>query len=89
MAASGSIEAAVHRWAARLEQAGRQIIQIAVKIEARGRHRHDVELAVALDGGKVETVTSTAGDVYVAVGDAFREARKSLIASLYRPSHAF
>ena len=79
MAASTSIEAAVHRWAARLEQAGREIIQIAVKIEPRGRRRHAVELEVALDGGDVETVTSTHGDVYVAVGDAFREARKSLI----------
>ena len=81
MEASGSVESAVHRWAARLEQVGREIIQIAVRIEARGRKRHDVELEVALGGGKIETITSTHDDVYVAVGDAFREARRSLLGS--------
>jgi ribosome-associated translation inhibitor RaiA len=88
MTTSPSVEAAIERWVARLELVSDQIAYCTVVVDAPSRrHRHgahfhvgitlaipDHVIAVSHDPGRDEGHT----DVYVAIADAFRAARRQL-----------
>jgi hypothetical protein len=78
MARSASVEAAIHRWIARLEEVSGPIRRAAVAIERSGRHTA-VCLKLELDGGAAMTWAASHHEIYVAVADAFREARRRLL----------
>jgi hypothetical protein len=79
MAKSQSIEAAVQRWLARLEQIGDSIEGLEITLEANGRRCYDILLVIQLTGVACVTIATSHEDVYVAVSDAFRQARKALL----------
>lgn len=75
-----SLEAAVHRWVARLEALRFAICGADLVIEASRRHTTTVTLELAIDGGSAVTTAITHADPYVAIADAFRAARQRLLA---------
>lgn len=81
---SDSVEAAVSRWAARLEHTYDRIISCNVTIsQPHKRHRHGSEFSVSVvlevPGGEIAVTHVRHEDIYVAVADAFRAARRQLI----------
>jgi len=75
-----SVEASVHRWVARLESASRPIHKASIAIERAGRRCTAVCLKLELVDGTAPTATASREDAYVAVADAFRAARRQLLA---------
>ena len=73
-----SVEAAAHRWCARLETVSVPIYRVAVVIE-KSRQRTIVCLILDLVDGAVTTAAASHDEVYVAVADAFRMARRRLL----------
>ena len=71
-----SLESTVHRWIARFEAMRYEVARAAVAIEAAKR-RTKVSLTLTLSDGQSSIVTTSHTDPYVAVSDAFREARRS------------
>ncbi|HTR50374.1 MAG TPA: HPF/RaiA family ribosome-associated protein [Kofleriaceae bacterium] len=88
MSPSPSVEQAVHGWVARLEHSYGRIQSCAVVIELPHRHqRHGNAFHVHVDvrvPGREIAVSREPGrgahwDVYIAVADAFRAARRQLV----------
>jgi ribosomal subunit interface protein len=80
---SDAVEAAVERWITRLEQLHDRITKCTVTIgQPHKRHRHGSEfnVGVVLDvpGFEIATTHASHEDIYVAVADAFRTARRQL-----------
>ena len=75
-----SIEAAVHRWVARLEATTLDIWKAEVAIERVGKQRVVVSVMLDLADGR-QVATAAHDDVYVAVAEACRTVRKQWLAS--------
>jgi ribosome-associated translation inhibitor RaiA len=83
-----SLEAAIHRWVARLESMSVRVQRAEVAIEPVGRRRTSVQVYIgALDGVAPQATTAHA-DAYVAVSDAFREVRRQLLSRATAPRKA-
>jgi ribosome-associated translation inhibitor RaiA len=74
-----SLEAAVHRWVARLESDIEDALQVDVMIERVGRRGTTVGLTLSggVDGPRKAATSHK--DAYVAVSDAFRALRQQLL----------
>ena len=83
---STSAEAAIERWVARLEHVHDRIIHVHATVGVPHRHgrKREFEVHVKLDISGAEIVTRLAKheDVYVAIADAFRAARRQLLDEL-------
>lgn len=84
MPPSPALQAAVERWAARLEQVSDRIVGCHVAIEKPHRHRlHGspfvIHIALAVPGFHIAVSNQPSLDAYVALGDAFRAARRQLL----------
>ncbi len=80
---SDSVESTVQRWVARLEHMYDRITKCAVTIgQPHKRHRHGSEFTVSVvievPGSEIATTHIRHEDIYVAVADAFRAARRQL-----------
>ncbi len=81
---SDSVEAAIHRWVARLEHVHDRIVRCAVKVEQphkSSRHGRAFEVHIVLEwwGENIATSRHRHADIYVAIADAFRASRRQLI----------
>lgn len=74
-----SVEASVQRWVERLEWTNTEIERAAISIERTAWRRMSVCLTLVLGGGRALTTAISHVDIYVAVADVFREARKQLL----------
>jgi hypothetical protein len=74
-----SVEASVQRWVDRIGWTNVEVERASVTIERSGWRRTAVSLALSLLDGRSLTTSITHADVYVAVADVFREARKQLL----------
>ena len=80
---SDAVEQAVERWVARLEHMYDRITKCAVTItQPHKRHRHGSEFNVGVvlevPGSEIAATHIRHEDIYVAVADAFRAARRQL-----------
>jgi len=80
MPRDGSLEAAVHRWVARLEWTPIEVHRAEVMIERVGRRRTAVRVSIGSVTGAAPTAATSHADAYVAVSNAFREVRRQLLA---------
>jgi ribosome-associated translation inhibitor RaiA len=73
-----ALEAAVHRWVARLESAIEDALHVDVTIE---RARRNTSVGLTLSGGSSGSrkAATSHKDAYVAVSDAFRALRQQLL----------
>ena len=71
----------MQRWVDRISWSNIQVECAAVTIERSGWRRTSVRLTLIFVGGKALTAALSRADVYVAVADVFREARKQVLAS--------
>ena len=84
MESSPAVEAAVQRWADRLERVHDRIVSCHVTIERPHRHQRQqseqfhVSLRLEVPGAALANTHHTHHDVYVAIADAFRTARRQL-----------
>lgn len=81
---SDAVEAAIHRWVARLEHVHDRIIRCIVKIEQPHKsHRQgrQFEIHVVLEwwGENIASSHHRHEDIYVAIADAFRASRRQLL----------
>lgn len=74
-----SLEAAVHRWVARLESVIADAVRIDVQIARVGRTGTSVGLTVCGGTEGTRTAAKSHKDAYVAVSDAFRALRQQLL----------
>jgi ribosome-associated translation inhibitor RaiA len=74
-----ALEAAVHRWVARLESAIEDALHVDVKIERVGRRATSVGLTLSGGAGGSRKAATSHKDAYVAVSDAFRALRQQLL----------
>ena len=74
-----SVEASIQRCVDRLGWTNVEIERALVSIERSGRGRTSACLTLVLAGGKALSTAISRSDIYVAVADAFREARKQLL----------
>jgi hypothetical protein len=74
-----SLEAAIHRWVARLEWASVEVHRAEIVIERIGRRRTAVHVSIGRVTGASPTATASHADAYVAVSSAFREVRLQLL----------
>ncbi len=74
-----SLETTVHRWVARFEVMSFEVHRTVASVDTRGR-RTGVRLWLTLTDGRSASVTSSHADPYVAISDAFRAARRDLLA---------
>jgi hypothetical protein len=73
-----ALEAAVHRWVARLESEMEDALRLEVMIDRRARRGTSVDLTLCgADGPR--TAATSHKDAYVAVSDAFRALRMQLL----------
>jgi ribosomal subunit interface protein len=80
---SDAVETAVQRWVARLEHIFDRITKCTVTVsQPHKRHRHGsefcVNVVVEVPGGEIAATNMRHEDIYVAVADAFRAARRQL-----------
>jgi hypothetical protein len=80
MPSDPSVESSVHRWVARLDSPDAPVRAACVTIEQAGRRHTAVTLKLLLADGFSATAATSHGDIYVAVADAFRAARRQLLA---------
>lgn len=82
---SPSAEAAIERWVSRLEQVHDRILHVHATVSVphrHGRHRElDVHLKLDISGAEIAS-HARHEDVYVAIADAFRAARRQLLDEL-------
>ena len=74
-----ALEAAVHRWVARLEPAIEDAVRVDVKIDRSARRRTTVGLTILGGSDGPRTAATSHQDAYVAVSDAFRAVRLQLL----------
>ncbi|MGE0399203.1 MAG: HPF/RaiA family ribosome-associated protein [Kofleriaceae bacterium] len=83
---SPAAEAAIERWVARLEQVHDRILHAHATVTVphrHGRHREfEVHLKLDISGAEIVTRLARHEDVYVAIADAFRAARRQLLDEL-------
>ena len=83
---SPSAEASVERWVSRLEHIDDRIIRCHAMISQPNRYSRkkefEVHLKLDLASGEIVTQVAKAEDVYVAVADVFRGARRQLLDDL-------
>jgi ribosome-associated translation inhibitor RaiA len=84
MPPSPSLQAAAERWVGRLEQVYDRIVACHVTIERPHRHHlhgspFQIHIAIAVPGENLAVSHQTSKDAYVALGDAFRAARRQLL----------
>jgi ribosome-associated translation inhibitor RaiA len=79
MSPDPSVEASVQRWVDRLGWTNVEIERASVSIERTGWRRTSACLELVLGSGKALTAKISRTDIYVAVADVFREARKQLL----------
>jgi len=80
---SESAEAAIQRWVTRLEHVYDRITSCNVVVSQphkRQRHGRDFQVSLILEvpGGEIPVTHVTHEDIYVAIADAFRAARRQL-----------
>src|SRR5688572_2103961 len=80
---SDSVEASVQRWVARLDHMYDRITTCHVTIsQPHKRHRHgsefNVSIVLEVPGSEIAVTHVRHEDIYVAVADAFRAARRQL-----------
>ena len=78
-ARDASLASTVHRWVARFEAMRFEVARAAAQIAAENR-RTCIVLTLTLVNGKSSIVATSHLDPYVAVSDAFRAARRELLA---------
>lgn len=83
-----SLEAAIHRWVARLEGMNTGLQRADVTVEPLGRRRTSVSVYVGALGGVTPQAATSHVDAYVAVSDAFREVRRQLLGRTTAPRSA-
>lgn len=81
---SDAVKAAVDRWVTRLELVYDRIIHVEVRLDQPHRsHRHgrefEVHVHVEIPGQDILVRHAKSEDVYIAIADAFRAARRQLI----------
>jgi ribosomal subunit interface protein len=81
---SDAVEAAVHRWVARLELVYDRILRVEVRLDQPHRsHRQgrefEVHIHIEIPGVDIMTRHARHEDVYVAIADAFRASRRQLL----------
>ena len=81
---SDAAEAAIHRWVTRLEHVHDRIVRCQVTVEQphrRHRRGRPFEIHVVLEwwGETIATSRHHHEDIYVAIADAFRAARRQLL----------
>ncbi|MGN6109631.1 MAG: HPF/RaiA family ribosome-associated protein [Kofleriaceae bacterium] len=84
---SAAVEASVMRWVARLEHVFDRIENCHVVIDQphkRHRHGREFHITITLEVPGKNIAVSHIGheDIYVAVGDAFRAARRQLLSNV-------
>jgi hypothetical protein len=80
LARNPSLESAIHRWVARLEAMQIAVRRADVTVEAAGRRRTSVSLAVSLADRIEPDVVVAHADPYVAIAEAFRVVRRQVLA---------
>lgn len=80
LARDPSLESAIHRWVARLEAIQIAVRRADVTVEAAGRRRTSVSLAVSLPDRIEPDVVVAHADPYVAIAEAFRVVRRRVLA---------
>jgi len=80
-----SVEAAIHRWVDRLDW-NMEIDRAHVVVERSGWRRVAVHVSLVLGTGKELTFSTAHTDIYVAVADAFRGARKRMLGGVLAPA---
>jgi hypothetical protein len=78
MPKDASVEAAVHRWVARLEALRIAVQRAEVTIEASGRRRTVITLTLRLTDGSMWTAATAHADRYVGVADVFRAMKQQV-----------
>jgi ribosome-associated translation inhibitor RaiA len=83
MAPSAAVEAAIERWAARLEHLYGRIQSCAVIVEQPHHHhrqgnRFRVQVDLGVPGREIATRGAEHENAYVAISEAFRAARRQL-----------
>jgi ribosome-associated translation inhibitor RaiA len=80
---SPSVEAAIERWVARLEHVHDRILHAHAIVGVPHRHgrrrEFEVHLKIDISGAEIVTRLARHEDVYVAIADAFRAARRQLL----------
>lgn len=83
LTASSSVEAAIERWVARLEHVHDRIIGVHATVGVPHRHgrKRDYEfhVRISIPGADIVTRLARHSDVYVAIADGFRAARRQLL----------
>ena len=81
---SPSAEAAIERWVVRLEHVHDRILHVHATVGVPHGRRRDFAVHLKLDIAGTEIVTrlATHADVYVAIADVFRAARRQLLDEL-------
>lgn len=74
-----ALEAAVHRWVARLESCIADTLHVDVMIERVGRRCTTVGLTLSGGADWTRKAATSHKDAYVAVSDAFRAVRHQLL----------
>lgn len=80
---SPNAEAAIERWVARLEDVHDRILHVHAIVGVPHRHARrrefEVHLKIDISGAEIVTRLARHEDVYVAIADAFRAARRQLL----------
>jgi ribosome-associated translation inhibitor RaiA len=81
---SDAVEAAIQRWVGRLEHFYDRVAKCAVIVQRpNNRHRHGTEFQITIrlevPGPDIAVSHRGDSDVYVAIADAFRVARRQLL----------
>jgi ribosomal subunit interface protein len=81
---SPALQAAAERWVARLEQVCDRMVSCHISVEMPHRRHHQgaafaIHVVVGVPGAQIAASNHTATDAYVALGDAFRAARRQLL----------
>jgi ribosome-associated translation inhibitor RaiA len=84
MLPSPALQAAVERWAARLEHVSDRIVGCHVSIEKPHRHHlhgspFQINIVLTVPGANITVSNQTGADAYVAVANAFRATRRQLL----------
>jgi hypothetical protein len=82
MPSDPSVESSIHRWIARLDSPDATIRAAFISIEPTGRRNTAVSLKLLIADGFSATAATSHADIYVAVADAFRAARRQLLERL-------
>jgi hypothetical protein len=71
-----SIEAAIHRWVARLEAIQIEVQRAQITVQPSGRKRTRISATVQLVNGDVKTSAIVHENAYVGIADTFRAIRQ-------------